>query len=154
MDENNKGTIIAVKSNKFTVLEVIGTILGFGMGIFALYTYNTIKEAFLLIFGILLFAIGVWALCLTIGNAIKPNVLIEDHGDRIVIYESGGRQTELRFADIDGFIPRPMHAKHITYKFGNLLIKAQGATYKVGVMKDVEEVSQKLYAKIAYKYKY
>ena len=154
MDENNKGTIIAVKSNKFTVLEVIGTILGFGMGIFALYTYNTIKEAFLLIFGILLFAIGVWALCLTIGNAIKPNVLIEDHGDRIVIYESGGRQTELRFADIDGFIPRPMHAKHITYKFGNLLIKAQGTTYKVGVMKDVEEVSQKLYAKIAYKYKY
>ena len=154
MDENNKGTIIAVKSNKFTVLEVIGTILGFGMGIFALYTYNTIKEAFLLIFGILLFAIGVWALCLTIGNAIKPNVLIEDRGDRIVIYESGGRQTELRFADIDGFIPRPMHAKHITYKFGNLLIKAQGTTYKVGVMKDVEEVSQKLYAKIAYKYKY
>ncbi|MBQ3042016.1 MAG: hypothetical protein IJD47_02345 [Clostridia bacterium] len=154
MDENNKGTVVAVKSNKFTVLEAIGTILGFGMGIFALYTYNTIKEVFLLIFGILLFAIGVWALCLTIGNAIKPNVLIEDHGDRIVIYESGGRQTELRFADIDGFIPRPMHAKHITYKFGNLLIKAQGTTYKVGVMKDVEEVSQKLYAKIAYKYKY
>ena len=154
MEENNKGIVIAVKSNKFAVLEAIGTILGFGMGIFALYTYNTIKEVFLLIFGILLFAIGVWALCLTIGNAIKPNVLIEDHGDRIVIYESGGRQTELRFADIDGFIPRPMHAKHITYKFGNLLIKAQGTTYKVGVMKDVEEVSQKLYAKIAYKYKY
>ena len=154
MDENNKGTIIAVKSNKFTVWEAIGTILGFGMGIFALYTYNTIKETFLLIFGILLFAIGVWALCLTIGNLSKPKVLIEDFGDKIVIYESGGRQTQLRFADIDGFIPRPMHAKHITYKFGNLLIKAQGTTYKVGVMKDVEEVSQKLYAKIAYKYKY
>ncbi|MBQ2894019.1 MAG: hypothetical protein IJE92_00715 [Clostridia bacterium] len=154
MDENNKGTIIAVKSNKFTVLEAIGTIPSFGVGCPLLYAYNVTKEVIILVIGIILIAIGVWALCLTIGNAIKPNVLIEDHGDRIVIYESGGRQTELRFADIDGFIPRPMHAKHITYKFGNLLIKAQGATYKVGVMKDVEEVSQKLYAKIAYKYKY
>ena len=154
MEENNKGTVVAVKSNKFTVLEAIGTILGFGMGIFALYTYNTIKETFLLIFGILLFAIGVWALCLTIGNLSKPKVLIEDFGDKIVIYESGGRQTELRFADIDDFVAKPMRAKHITYKFGNLHIKAQGATYKVGVMQDVEEVAKKLYAKIAYKYKY
>ena len=31
---------------------------------------------------------------------------------------------------------------------------SMGATYKVGVMQDVEEVAKKLYAKIAYKYKY
>ena len=154
MDENNKGTIIAVKSNKFTVLEAIGTISGFGVGCPLLYAYNVTKEVIILVLGIILIAIGVWALCLTIGNLSKPKVLIEDFGDKIVIYESGGRQTELRFADIDDFVALPMHAKNITYKFGNLLIKAQGATYKVGVMQDVEEVAKKLYTKIAYKYKY
>ena len=154
MDENNKGIVIAVKSNKFTVLEAIGTILGFGMGIFEVHIYLYTKHPIALIFSIFLFAIGVWALCLTMGNINKPNVLIEDFGDKIVIYESGGRQTELRFADIDDFVAKPMRAKHITYKFGNLLIKAQGTTYKVGVMQDVEEVAKKLYTKIAYKYKY
>ena len=154
MEENNKGTVIAVKSNMFTILEVIGAIIGFGMAIFEMHIYLCTKHPIALIFSIVLFAIGVWALCLTIGNINKPNVLIEDFGDKIVIYESGGRQTELRFADIDDFVAKPMRAKHITYKFGNLLIKTQGTTYKVGVMQDVEEVAKKLYTKIAYKYKY
>lgn len=154
MEENNKGTVIAVKSNMFTILEVIGAIIGFGMAIFEMHLYLDTKQTIALIFSIVLFAIGVWALCLTIGNLSKPKVLIEDFGDKIVIYESGGRQTELRFADIDDFVAKPMRAKRITYKFGNLLIKTQGTTYKVGVIKDVEEVAKKLYSKIAYKYQY
>lgn len=168
MDENNKGTVVAEKSNANVSRYFAFTFMAFAPAIFFIITAATrpieivpddiIILAVLLFFAIGLLVAGTFPLVSAINSLARPNVVIRDFGDYITIYFAFGKDLTLKYAEIDifsgeqDFVRKPPHNDWVTCLCGNLYVKVNNKTRKIGYIKDVVSVRIELNGKVHYKH--
>ena len=113
--------------------------------------------AILLFFIIGLLVAGSFPLASAISALARPDVVMRDFGDYITIYYAFGKQLTLKYDEIDIFSGQPDSIRNswtnkwASCSFGNLYVKTNNRTYKIGCIKDVASVRIKLNNKVYYK---
>ena len=167
MEENNKGTVIARKSTKNVSLDLTFAFLAFTTATFFIVysTQHQIKTipddiivvAFTIFFATACLVAGSFPLVFAISALVRPDVVIRDFGEYITIYYAFGKQLTLKYAEIDIFsgqqdyIRNSWTSEWTACLFGNLYVKTNNRTYKIGCIKDIVSVRIKLNNKVYYK---
>ena len=149
MDENNKGTIIAVKSQELLAEHLI-VVAGC-----AFFTWMAIDK-FLIVRNILLLIVvaplsllGLFLLLFSIESLIRPKVAIRDFGNKFTVYYAFGIQRTFKYAEVDEFIV-PHDRIDMRSRYANFFIKVNKKTYRVGIIKDVGVVRMTMNSKRPY----
>ena len=168
MDENRtEGVVIARKSTKNVSRDLTFAFLAFAAATFFIVYATThqiktipddvIVVAILIFFATACLVAGSFPLVFAISALLRPDVVIRDFGEYITIYYAFGKQLTLKYAEIYIFsgtqesIRNSWTSEWTECLFGNLYVKTNKRTYKIGCIKDVVSVRIKLNNKVSYK---
>jgi hypothetical protein len=151
MKTNNK--IIAVKSIKFVIIELIGLIISMAITILFINVYINNIEPPILLLAIFSGIITLWIFYLIFNTLLKPKIVIDEENFGINIYFLFNKKVYLKYKDIIYVTSIKCRGRGMKYRFGELYIHTRKCMYKVKVIKDVKKVEEYLNSKINFKAK-
>ncbi len=149
MDENNKCTVVAVKSQELLAVYFLMAAIGAFWTWLAIDKFLITNDVLKLIVASPLTVLGLLFLLFGIESLIRPKVVIRDFGNKFRIYYAFGIQRTFNYTDVDEFIV-PHARLDLRSRYANFFIKVNKKTYRVGVIKDAGLVQMTMNSKRPY----
>lgn len=149
MEENNKGTVVAVKSQELLAEHLIIVAACAYFTWMAIDKFLIVRNILLLIVVAPMSLLGLFLLLFSIESLIRPKVAIRDFGNKFTVYYAFGIQRTFKYEEVDEFIV-PHDRIDMRSRYANFFIKVNKKTYRVGIIKDVGVVRMTMNSKRPY----
>ncbi|MBR1954852.1 MAG: hypothetical protein IKC58_06180 [Clostridia bacterium] len=150
MDENNKGTVVAVKylAPELYSSLFVSLLIAF---LSSVALYPEPEWTLGLVLGLAFYLVVIITLLKMIECWIRPTAVIKDFGDRFTVYYALGKTRTFRYDEVQEFVAiKFTRDNEAGVKHGALVFKSYGRTYRTGVIKYVETVRMVLNSKRPY----
>lgn len=145
-------TPLGEKSVKFIVLESLVFFPSLIAALLCIIGYIKTAEIEFILLSILLMLILIFLGFILFATLVKPKIIIEYDNSGIYLNYSKKKTIYILIRDIESVISNIPQARLFTYSFGTLTIETKTKKYRIGIIKDVENVRRYIYSRIAYKY--